>query len=172
MAVWLLAVLACSGGSSAHVASRPTTLSTPSLLTATGCTGTPVAMGDAADVLAVTATGGPDAWSVSVTVESPDTGCDRYADWWEILGVDGELLYRRILDHSHVDEQPFTRASEGNVALGGDLVVRVRAHLHPDGYGGQVLEGQLGGTFEPVDVDVDFGAALESAEPLPEECLF
>ena len=63
-----------------------------------------------ADVTAVSATGEAGAYTFDATVRSPDTGCNSYADWWEVVSPNGELLYRRVLLHSHVDEQPFTRS--------------------------------------------------------------
>ena len=55
--------------------------------TDTGATSSPVGSpaGSAAAVTAVTATGAPGTYTFSVTVESPDTGCAQYADWWEVL---------------------------------------------------------------------------------------
>ncbi len=60
-----------------------------------------------AEVSEVEATGQANNYTLAVTVSSPDTGCDSYADWWEVITPEGELLYRRVLLHSHVDEQPF-----------------------------------------------------------------
>jgi len=62
-----------------------------------------------AEVQSVKATGKSNSYTFAVTIKSPDIGCDRYADWWEVITPEGELLYRRVLLHSHVDEQPFTR---------------------------------------------------------------
>ncbi len=141
----------------------------------TGCTGTAESVGETgalADVEAVAMTGGPTDWTVSVTVRSPDVDCGQYASWWELLTPEGELVYRRILNHSHADEQPFTRASEGSVALEADTVVRVRAYLHPSGYGGQVMEGTPSGGFSAIEVESGWADELGTMAPLPEECWY
>ncbi len=124
-----------------------------------------------ADVRAVSVSGEPNAYRFSVEIASPDLGCEQYADWWEVLNVDGELLYRRILAHSHVDEQPFTR-SGGPVPITSDTVVWVRAHMHPGGYGGVAFKGSVESGFQATDYAPDF--ALDAAEtpPLPEGCAF
>ena len=70
-----------------------------------------VAEAAGADVVAVRGFGGPDAWLLEVTVRSPDTGCERYADWWEVVTPEGELLSRRILDPSPLSEPPSPRAA-------------------------------------------------------------
>jgi len=125
-----------------------------------------------ADIEAVTVSGEPGAYSFSVTLRSPDTGCDQYADWWEVLGEDGSLLYRRILAHSHVDEQPFTR-SGGPVDVQADTPVFVRAHMNNTGYGGIVFSGTPSGTFAAAtDFDTEAAAAAETQDPLPESCAF
>lgn len=124
-----------------------------------------------ADVIAVTVSGSANGYQFSVEVRSPDEGCEQYADWWEVLAEDGTLLYRRILAHSHVDEQPFVR-SGGPVDVGSDTVVWVRAHMHPGGYGGQVLKGSVQDGFAVVSVEIDFAADVESLEPLPTGCAF
>ena len=61
-------------------------------------------------MIQVSVSGSAQSYTFSVTLRSSDTGCDHYADWWEVLSSDGELIYRRVLLHSHVDEQPFTRS--------------------------------------------------------------
>jgi hypothetical protein len=63
-----------------------------------------------ADVInaAVERTG--DRFVVTATVQSADTGWDRYADAWEVRTPDGDVLGVRALAHPHVDEQPFTRS--------------------------------------------------------------
>lgn len=113
--------------------------------------------------------GDPQAYSFEVTVESPDTGCQQYVNWWEVLDAAGNLLYRRILAHSHVDEQPFTRGG-GPVEIKADEIVMVRAHLHPSGYGTQALQGNVSNGFESVELAADFRAELAEQDPLPEDC--
>ena len=107
----------------------------------------------------------------SVTISSPDTGCDRYADWWEVITPEGELLYRRVLLHSHVNEQPFTR-SGGPVDIAGDLPVIVRAHMHPDGYSPQAFSGTVNDGFSETDLEADFALQLATQPPLPTSCAF
>ena len=124
-----------------------------------------------ANVLSVQVTGNPGAYQFAVEIASPDTGCEQYADWWEVISQDGQLLYRRILLHSHVDEQPFTR-SGGPVDIAVDEVVYVRAHMNTVGYGGAVLKGTVQAGFKPVEVEAGFGSGLERVPPQPEDCAF
>jgi hypothetical protein len=124
-----------------------------------------------ADVQSVQVSGEPSAYQFAVELASPDTGCEQYADWWEVLSENEELLYRRILLHSHVDEQPFTR-SGGPVEIEADTLVYVRAHMNTVGYGGAVMRGTVQGGFEPVEVEAGFGSDLERVPPQPEDCAF
>lgn len=124
-----------------------------------------------AEVLEVKVSGEAGAYNFSVTVSSPDEGCSQYADWWEVISQDGELLYRRILLHSHVNEQPFTR-SGGPVPIEADTIVLVRAHMNSGGYGNQGMEGSFAGGFEQVELSPDFAAGLEVTPPLPQGCNF
>ncbi len=124
-----------------------------------------------AAVVSISVSGEPGTYNFSVTVSSPDEGCSQYADWWEIVSQDGELIYRRILLHSHVDEQPFTR-SGGPVSIEAGTIVLVRAHMHPGGYGGTALKGSLEQGFEQVELSPDFAANLVETLPLPEGCNF
>jgi len=124
-----------------------------------------------ADVIAVQASGQPGAYRFNVTVKSPDTGCQQYADWWEVVGTDGKLFYRRVLLHSHVDEQPFTR-SGGPVPIQADTVVWVRAHMNTRGYGGTAFKGSVKSGFKPAVPDEGFAAGLVKQPPLPDGCDF
>jgi len=124
-----------------------------------------------AAVTAVSITGDPGNYTFSVTIESPDVGCDQYADWWEVLTNDGRLIYRRILAHSHVDEQPFTR-SGGPVDIAADQTIIVRAHMNDTGYAEQVFEGSVEIGLVMTNLDSLFATELEVADPLPTTCAF
>ena len=124
-----------------------------------------------AEITKVTASGAENNYRFSVTISSPDTGCDQYADWWEVVSESGELIYRRILLHSHVNEQPFTR-SGGSVQISEDQVVWVRAHMNNSGYGGQAMKGSVTDGFEIAEFPENIGSELEQEEPLPNGCNF
>jgi hypothetical protein len=124
-----------------------------------------------ANVVSVAVSGEPGALRFAVGIESPDTGCEQYADWWEVVGTDGRLLYRRVLRHSHLDEQPFVR-SGGPVDVDSDRTVWVRAHIHPTGYGGQAMKGSVSSGFAPADPEPGFAAELADSPPLPDGCAF
>lgn len=137
-------------------------------------TNSPASSSDPAIVQDVKVSGNENAYTFAVTLKSPDTGCEQYANWWEVISVDGNsLIYRRILAHSHVDEQPFTR-SGGKVAIMANTEVIIRAHMHPAGYGeGKIaLKGSVTNGFTSLDVTADFGADLEEVEPQPSGCAF
>jgi hypothetical protein len=124
-----------------------------------------------AEILSLDVNGEQGAYNFSVTISSPDEGCSQYADWWEVISQEGELFYRRILLHSHVDEQPFTR-SGGPVSIDPETIVLVRAHMHPTGYGGLAMKGSVAGGFEPTELSEDFALNLAETPPLPEGCNF
>lgn len=112
-----------------------------------------------------------EAHTFAVTLESDETGCDRYANWWEVIDAEGNLLYRRILAHSHVNEQPFTR-SGGPVVASDDEILIVRSHMHPTGYSTQAMTGNITNGFEPTTLPANFAAALSETKPLPTNCNF
>ncbi len=74
-----------------------------------------------------------------VTVRHGDTGWRHYADKWDVVGPDGEILGTRVLLHPHENEQPFTRSLSGVAVPRGIARVTVRAHDKIDGYGGEVV---------------------------------
>jgi len=79
-----------------------------------------------------------------VTVLHEDEGWEHFANRWEILSPDGEILATRVLAHPHVDEQPFTR-SMANIEIPGDLhEVVVRAHDLVHEYGGKEVVVKMG----------------------------
>lgn len=124
-----------------------------------------------AEVSKVVVQGNTNQYTFSVTVKSPDTGCDQYADWWEVISLDGKFLYRRVLLHSHVTEQPFTR-SGGLVAINPSDEVYVRAHMNNTGYGTKVMKGSPAAGFTSSALSSDFAEDLAQQEPLPVDCDF
>lgn len=79
----------------------------------------------------------------SVTVQHADTGWEHYANRWEILTVDGEILDTRVLGHPHVHEQPFTRSLTNVMIPKHITTVIIRAHDSVDGYGGKEFTLEL-----------------------------
>lgn len=78
-----------------------------------------------------------------VTVAHDDEGWDHYANKWDVLTPDGEILGTRELLHPHENEQPFTR-SLTNVRVPPELLeVIVRAHDLVHEYGGAELTVKL-----------------------------
>ncbi len=143
---------------------------------------TPGAESVFANVTAVTASGEQGAYTFAVTVESSDVDCSQFADWWEVLSEHGTLLYRRILAHSHTDENgttdpdgpgnSFTR-SGGTVNVTAEERVVVRAHMNNAGYVGQVMSGSVAaGFFVNPEFAREFATDVESQSPQPGECLF
>ena len=82
-------------------------------------------------------------WRFDVTVSHGDEGWDHYADAWEVLTPDGELLGRRVLAHPHVEEQPFTRSKSGIKIPDGLDHVMVRARDSVHGYDGAAVRYDL-----------------------------
>jgi len=85
-------------------------------------------------------------WTFHVTVQHPDTGWEDYANGWDVLTPDDQVLkpdpdspFTRLLLHPHESEQPFTRSQSGIVIPPGVTQVRVRAHDLVDGYGGRMV---------------------------------
>ena len=97
-----------------------------------------------ADVVAVEARQGSDgSWRFDVTLRHGDEGWDHYADRWDIVGPDGTVYGKRVLAHSHVNEQPFTRILSGVVIPDNLVSVVVRGHDLVHGLGGKELQVDL-----------------------------
>lgn len=124
-----------------------------------------------AKVTEVAISGNENAYTFNVTISSPDTGCNQYADWWEVLDVNGNLIYRRILGHSHVNEQPFTR-SGGIINITADMEIYVRVHMNTTGYSLNTQKGTVASGFQVSTMAEDFALDLANQEPLPTNCAF
>jgi hypothetical protein len=99
-----------------------------------------------ADIVDAQAHAGADGtWRFVATVEHDDEGWQHYADRWEVVGPDGEILGTRQLAHPHVDEQPFTRSLSGVSVPEGVTTVTIRAHDSVHGYGGATVMVELSG---------------------------
>ncbi|RIA56130.1 hypothetical protein [Dichotomicrobium thermohalophilum] len=90
--------------------------------------GGPVMAGEADVVDVEVAKQGDGTFRFDVTVRHADEGWDHYADRWDVLGPDGEVLGSRELLHPHVNEQPFTRSLMGVVIPADVEEVTLRAH--------------------------------------------
>jgi hypothetical protein len=93
---------------------------------------------DVVDVV-VSAEGGG-TYRFDVTVRSPDTGWNKYADLWEVRDPSGRVLGERMLAHPHVDEQPFTRSQSGIEVPAGVTTVTVVARDSVTGFCGASYE--------------------------------
>ena len=155
--LWLLLLSGCNNNED-----TPTTMTNENTTPTTQST-------QFVNVTKVKTSGSENNYNFSITIHSSDTGCDQYANWWEVITVEGDLLYRRILAHSHVDEQPFTR-SGGPVKIATDQMVWIRAHMNTIGYGTKVFKGSIKEGFVEVENPTDFAKDLANQEPLPGDC--
>ncbi len=53
---------------------------------------------------------GQEKFRIDASVLHADTGWDHYANKFEVLDTEGNILGTRVLHHPHVNEQPFTRS--------------------------------------------------------------
>jgi hypothetical protein len=68
----------------------------------------------------------------NVTLKHADTGWDHYANQWQVLTPEQQVLGTRTLFHPHVNEQPFTRSLGGvkvpaNVTT---IIIQARDTVH------------------------------------------
>lgn len=79
----------------------------------------------------------PSTCTFAVTLKHADEGWNHYADRWEVLTLDDQLLGSRVLYHPHENEQPFTRSQSGISIPPGIERVKLRAHDSKHGYSKQ-----------------------------------
>lgn len=70
---------------------------------------------------------GAEQYNFSVTLRHDDTGWDHYANAWDVIDMEGNVLGKRVLHHPHVNEQPFTRSQVIHIP-DGTSAVEVRAY--------------------------------------------
>ncbi|WP_299813223.1 hypothetical protein [uncultured Roseibium sp.] len=89
-------------------------------------------LADEVEIVGATAKKSGSGWTFSVTLRHADTGWDHYADLWQVVSPEGDLLGERVLLHPHVDEQPFTRSLSGVEVPEGidEVVIRARDSVH------------------------------------------
>lgn len=73
-------------------------------------------------------------YGISVTLLHADSGWKHYADGWEVLDENKQLIATRVLAHPHVNEQPFTRSLYNVVLKSGAKFIYIRAHDSVHGY--------------------------------------
>ncbi len=79
-------------------------------------------------------------WSFRVTLKHADEGWDHYANEWQVIAPDNKILATRTLYHPHVNEQPFTRGTQG-VKIPADMkTVRVIAKDTVHGLSNQAMK--------------------------------
>ncbi len=79
----------------------------------------------------------PGSCTFSVTLEHDDEGWHHYANQWEVMSLDGQILGSRVLYHPHEHEQPFTRSLSGVMIPQGVSQVKIRAMDSVHGYSKQ-----------------------------------
>ena len=130
---------------------------------------------DGAVVLELKVKDTPEAYTFDVSILSPDRDCNQYADWWEVLSEDGDLLYRQVFQENHIDEQPFKSTGEP-IKIEADRVVIVRAHMHTNysddtGYEAmQAWKGSVDNGFEFIRLSKNFAKNVAKEDPQPPKC--
>ncbi len=127
---------------------------------------------DGAVVLELNVEGTSQAYTIDVSIHSPDRDCNHYADWWEVLSEDGELLYRQVFQENHINEQPFKNTGEP-INIESDQVVIVRAHMHTNddddnGYEAmQAWKGSVDKGFKFIRLSDNFAKNVAKEDPQP-----
>ena len=81
-------------------------------------------------------------YRIDATVAHADTGWDHYADRWDVLTTEGEVLGVRELAHPHENEQPFTRSLTLEIPPEVSTVI-LQANDSVHGLGGKTFELQV-----------------------------
>lgn len=97
----------------------------------------PALAGEADVLMAQIEPQGDRLYRIAVTLRHADTGWSHYADRWEVIGPQNQVLAVRTLHHPHENEQPFTRSLAGVRIPHGFTWVKIRAHDSTHGYGGR-----------------------------------
>jgi len=82
-------------------------------------------------------------WSFRVTLKHDDKGWDHYANEWQVIAPDNKILATRTLYHPHVNEQPFTRGTQGVKIPEGVKSVRIIAKDTVHGLSNQAVKIDL-----------------------------
>jgi hypothetical protein len=102
-----------------------------------------VVLAGEADVVKVVVARQGESFRFDVTVLHADEGWQHYADGWDVVAPDGQIIATRVLYHPHVNEQPFTRSLSGVVIDSRIKSVTIRAHDLVHGYGGKEIDVSL-----------------------------
>ncbi|MBX2809440.1 MAG: hypothetical protein KTR20_12515 [Cellvibrionaceae bacterium] len=85
---------------------------------------------------------GGDSFQIIATVKHADTGWKHYANAWQVLNENGEVIGTRTLHHPHENEQPFSRSLTLTIAPEvKKITVRALDSVH--GAGGKTLTRAL-----------------------------
>ncbi len=77
--------------------------------------------------------------SFQATIKHDDEGWKHYANAFEVLLPNSEVVATRVLRHPHVKEQPFTRSIEEVKLPAGTSEVIIRARDSVHGHGGETV---------------------------------
>ena len=80
---------------------------------------------------------------MNVTLEHDDTGWNHYADKWQEVDSEGNVLGGRVLSHPHFCEQPFPRGLGDVEVPKGITTVYIEAHDKVHGWTSNRLETNL-----------------------------
>lgn len=78
-------------------------------------------------------------WCFDAQVRHNDEGWQHYADAWQVVSEQGDVLGERVLLHPHKNEQPFTRRLCGVQIPTNVTKVTVRAKCNVHGFGGKMV---------------------------------